>query len=330
MTSNSYSNNSSDSNSNEFDLIDFIILLWKGKVKIILAIVFFVILSISYIHFAKEKWSSEAVLTKPSAGQVANFNSILNIVNANNIQDKIALPQLQQQIFDRFSSSIYALSDTLESLSDPQLLKVSQYRNGQDDPLLIKYTGTSAKDAQSKLQNYIKTLNDDVVNDYINDLNKTLSVKKSELENLSKSFVDTATLQKEHRLDVIKNALLVARQSDVNSTKLSQAEYLSDDTLYLLGANALNAMLQNEKTKPIVLSDNYYSVRQSLDALNSLKLNLDGFDSYRFIMKPTLAFKRDSPRQLLIVAISIMMGFIIGSMLVIAEDIYRKRSKIPR
>lgn len=326
MKTNPTSNDLSKDQNDEFDLIDFIILLWEGKKIIIFSVIICLIIAFTYLNFAKEKWSSEAVLTRPSAGQIATFNSALNVINSSNLQDKIPLPQIQQQIFDRFSSSINSLSDSLNNRSDPELMKVSQYRSGQDDPLLIKYTSTSAKAAQDKLQRYIDSINSEITSDYVSDLKKTLSVKINELNSASKNFIDVANDRKQHRLDVIKNALLVAKQSETNATQLRQAEYLSDDTLYLLGYKALNAMLENEKSKPINLDDSYYSLQQSLAALNSLKLNLDGFNSYRYVMKPTLAYKRDSPRQVLIIAISLIMGAIIGSMWVIACSIYKKRS----
>lgn len=313
------------SENDEFDLVDFIVLLWQGKYKIISSIIIICLLSFIYLIFAKEKWTSETVLTRPTAGQIAGFNSTLNVINTSSQQDRVTIQQLQLQIFDRFASSIYALSDTLNNLENPELLKVSQYRNGQDDPLIIKYTADSAKKAQEKLQHYVNSVNSDITDDYINDLKRTLNVKKSELENTIKVYTDVAQERKKHRLAVINNALLVAKQSKLKETQLSQAEYLSDDTLYLLGTDGLTAMLENENSKPIVYDDSFYSAQQALLSLNSLALKLDGFNSYRYVMKPTLPYKRESPRNVLILAIAILLGGVIGTVYIIAENVYKRR-----
>lgn len=310
-------------NNDELDLLDVIAQLWRGKVTIIVATVVMMIIAGLYLVVAKEKWTSEAIITTPSAGQVANYNAALNVLYAQYPQDKLAINDLQRQLFGRFSASISALSGSLQNLEEPLDLKVDQVVKGQNDPLSITFSAESAKQAQQELTKYIQTVNDDVVDDFGADIKRNLAVKERELGESLISQVEVAKDKKQQRIEVLKQALKIAEASGIDKLELRQAEFLSDDTLYLLGTTSLNAMIVNESTKPLPFDDHYYATQRALLSIQNLKIQVDNLQSYRFIMKPDLPIRRTSPKRTLTMLLAIVFGGVIGSAIVLGRNMAR-------
>lgn len=307
-------------NDDELNLIDVLVSLWAGKRIIIISMVIVLILAIAWIFLSKEKWTTTAILTQPSAGQVANYNTALSVLFSQNQDDKITLTALQSQLFDRFSASLSALSNALQNQEEPEVLKVIPNTPGKDDPINVAYVGGSAREAQQKLQSFIKDINQKVVKDFTSDIDYNLSVKKKEFNDSIQAQVSVAEQQKKQRIDAIKVALKVAQASNLNDSSLSQANTLSDDTLYLLGAKALSAMIANESSKPLVFNDDYYNTQRALLTMENLKINLSNLQAYRYIMSPDLPIRRDSPKRGLTVVLALILGFVLGSSIVVGRN----------
>lgn len=213
------------------------------------------------------------------------------------------------------------MSGALANLEEPLSLRVEPIK-GRDDALNISFVGSTAKEAQSQLSKYIDNVNADVVRDYGDDIKRNLGVKTRELTNTLDTYTQVAINQKEHRLDVIKQALKVAQASNVDKLQVNQAEFLSDDTLYLLGTDALNAMVTNENSKPLDYSKEYYEAQRALLAVTHLKVEVENLQSYRYISQADLPFRRDSPKKGLILFLAIIGGAIIGALFVITRNAF--------
>lgn len=314
---------SSDKAEGEFDLIEIFIQLWKDKIIIIAMIILMGIAAFIYLSFAKEKWTSEAIITQPAAGQVATYNNALSILYTQNPGDKIALPDLQKQIFSRYSASAFALSGVLKNLADPLDLKVMQATKGKDDPLRVTFTASTARDAQRQLLHYITQLNNEVSDDLAIDMRANIFVKLSGIKDSLSAQEKIANDKKDHRIDVIKQAIKIASAANISSTQLSQAEYLSDDTLYLLGTSALNSMIANETTKPLELNDYYYETQRTFLALTKLRIDFSKSLNFQFIKKPDLPLYRDSPKKTVTLLLALILGGILGSCIVLGKNIIK-------
>lgn len=315
----------------ELDLLDLIAQVWRGKITVIITIIVMVILASIYLFYAKEKWTSEAIISQPTAGQVANYNNALNVLYAQNIQDKISLPNLQKEIFSRYSASAYALSGTLKNLEMPLYLQVNQVTKGRDDPLSLTFTASSASEAQKKLLHYITQLNTEVSDDLAIDMRNNIFVKQNGLKSSLSDQEKIAHDKKEHRIDVIKQAIKIAESAKIGTTSLSQAEYLSDDTLYLLGTSALSSMIANETTKPLELNDYYYDSQRTLLGLNNLRIDFSKSLNFQFIKKPDLPIHRDSPKRTIILGLAIIFGGVLGIFIVIIRNMssaYRQKNTV--
>src|SRR5476649_185585 len=62
------------------DLIDLFMQLWRGKITIIICAILAIAVAIVYLSVAKEKWTSEAIVTYPDSGQVANYTNAMGVL----------------------------------------------------------------------------------------------------------------------------------------------------------------------------------------------------------------------------------------------------------
>lgn len=311
------------------DLLDIIVQLWRGKATIFLTTFALIVIAVIYLSSVKEKWTSEAIVTMPNAGQVATYNAMLNVLYAQSPQDKLAVIDLQRQLFSRFNSSSYALSNSLSALERPLDLKVRQVNKGQIEPLSITFTAETAKQAQQELAKYIQLIDKQVVEDYSKDIKRNLEVKILELSESLTSQVKIAEEKKSRRIEVLKQALRIAEASKIEKSQLLQAEHLSDDTMYLLGSESLKAMISNENTRPLVFDDYYYETQRVLLSMKALSVNLSELHSYRYTTQPNLPIRRDSPNKMLTILVAMLLGVILGSAIVFGRQIvhnYRTRS----
>lgn len=317
-----------DKNNDEIDLLDVIAQLWQGKKIIILVVIVFAIAAAGYLAIAKENWTSKTIVSSPASGMIANYNASLSVLYTQSPLDKPPLPDLQQQFFGRFTASMSALSGALLNQEKPQVLKIDQVNKGSNDQFTIAFTAHTAKDAQAQLAKYITQVNARIVDGYAADLRRTVGVKTRELTSSLEAQKQVAIDKQQQRLNAIKQALKIAEAADLKSSALNQAEFMSDDTLYLLGTSALQSMIQNESTRPLVFEQNYYDTQSALLEVTHLKIDLAHLQSYRYIAEPDLPIRRDSPKKTLVMLLAIILGGVVGAAVVIGRNVsasYRLR-----
>ncbi|AYN29782.1 LPS O-antigen chain length determinant protein WzzB [Buttiauxella sp. 3AFRM03] len=320
QNSNDVIKNRIDSNEESIDLIDLLMQLWKGKVTIIAFAVATVILAVIYLFVAKEKWTSEAIITLPDSGQIANYNNSMNVLYGPAAPSNV---EVQQRFFSRFNSALSALSEQLDNQAKPEKLTIEQSVKDQPVPLKVSYVATSAADAQKTLTTYIQQINKRVVTELDDDLQTSMNSKVDDLK------VDLATKEKiaqerkDKRLEILNQALIVAQQSNIKNTLVQQAETLSEDTLFVLGSDALSATIKNEATRPLPLDESYFNARQTLLAISALKSKPDTTYAFRYVMKPSLPIRRDSPKKGLTLVLGALVGLILGSGVVLSRNALR-------
>ncbi len=305
------------------DLLDIVMQLWRSKLTVITFVAVFIFFAGAYLFIAKEKWNSTAIVTMPDSGQIANYNNSMSIIYAQNKTNAPSVTDIQYRFFNRFNALISALSEELDNQSKPEKLVIEPAVKGQAMPLKISYIGTSAEDARKTLTAYIDKINQRVIDELNQDLVTNINATMKDL----KSSLDTQELvakeKRDKRLQVLRQALAVAQQSNIKSTEVQQAESLSEDTLFVLGSDALSATIQNESTRPLPLSENYYTTLQSYMAVKALAHKADTTASFQYVMKPNLPVRRDSPKRGLVLILAALLGGLVGSGYVLGRNAIR-------
>lgn len=309
-----------DSDSEQIDLIDLLTQIWRGKWIIILFVVLSLIIAGIYLATAKEKWTSVAVVSSPDASQIASYTSAINVLSNDN---KFDTTSTQQRVIGRFSTAFSALVETLKNLQIPEKLTIDPAVQGQDLPLKVTYQAASAREAQQKLAEYIEHVDQQISKELIDDLDINIKARATDLLESLATQEKVAREQKDLRIKQISQALAVAKESKVQSPQVQQTENVSQDTMFLLGSAALESMIKNESSRPLVFSDDYYRDRKNLLDIQGLKVMPEEIHAYRYVMKPTLPIHRDSPRLVLTLALALFLGVMLGSGVVLLRNALR-------
>jgi chain length determinant protein (polysaccharide antigen chain regulator) len=311
----------------QIDLIDLIVQIWRGKVTIVICVVVAILLAVGYIMVAKEKWTSTALVTQPDSGQVSSYVNAMNILYGNSAPSVSAI---QQDFVSRFNSSFSALSESLDNQEMPEKLDIETAVKGQGLPLRVSYTAHSAEEAQQTLAKYIQQVDDSVAKAVDGDLKSNIGSRKNDLEQSLTTQEKVATEQKALRIAQITQALTIAEQSKIKLPQVQQAEQVSQDTMFMLGSDALSAMVKNEATRPLTFPDSYYQTRQTVLDVDSLMTGgkndepkVSNIHAYRYVMKPTLPFRRDSPKRAIILILSVLLGGMVGAGVVLGRNALR-------
>lgn len=304
----------------QIDLIDLVMQLWRGKVIIIACVIIAILLAVGYLAVAKEKWTSTAIITQPDAGQLATYSNAMNVLYGGNAP---RINELQSNMIGRFSSAFSALSETLGNQEKPEKLTIDASVKGQPLPLKVTYQAPTAEDAQKTLAKYIQQVDETISKEVNADLARSITTRTSDFEQSLEAQEKVAQEQKALRIAQISQALSVAKEANIKLPQVQQADQVSQDTMFMLGSDALSSMVQNEATRPLALSDGYYQTRQNLLAVKALKIEPDSVHAYRYVMKPTLPIRRDSPKKAITLVLAVLLGGMIGAGVVLGRNALR-------
>ncbi|KNC91486.1 LPS O-antigen chain length determinant protein WzzB [Trabulsiella odontotermitis] len=321
MTQDNY--NGSDArrvDSEQIDLIDLVVQLWRGKVTIGACVIIAILLATGYLFVAKEKWTSTAVITQPDTAQIATYSNALNIIygmSAPKVSD------VQERVIDRFNSSLSALSESLNNQEQPEKLTVEPIVKTEKVPLQVTYEGQTAEAAQQQLAKYIQFVDEQIAKELDVDLNDNIKLQIDTLSDSLKTQETVAQEQKDLRIKQIQEALKFAEQANITKPQVQQTQDVTQDTMFLLGSDALNSMIQNESTRPLVFSPAYYQTKQTLLDIQNLKIDPTTIHAYRYVMKPDLPIRRDSPKRALTLVLAVLLGGMIGAGVVLGRNAIR-------
>ncbi|WP_313112315.1 LPS O-antigen chain length determinant protein WzzB [Pseudescherichia sp.] len=317
MTQNHNDGSSRNQDLEQIDFIDLVLQLWRGKWVIAVCMVLTLTIAAGFLTVTKEKWTSTAVITMPDAGQITGYTSAMSVLNGGDIND------IQQRVIGRFSAAFSALSETMENQVNPEKLTIDPAVKGQALPLKVTYQGDSAENAQKTLAQYIQQVDEQIADELNQDLRVNMKSRTDELVALLSTQEKVAQEQKELRLKQISQALKVAQESQVKTPQVQQTQDVSQDTMFLLGSEALESMVKNESMRPLVFPESYYQMRKNLLDIARLKPDPTNMHSYRYVMKPTLPVRRDSPKRALTLILAVLLGGILGSGYVLTRNALR-------
>ena len=304
----------------QLDLIDLVMQLWRSKGTILAFVVIAVMLAGAYLLIAKEKWTSTAIITQPDAAQIATYNNALNILYGSSAP---SVTDVQARVVSRFNSAFSALSQTLDNQQEPEKLVIESAVKGQFLPLNVTYVGEDAESAQKQLAQYIQQVDEQTAKELSVDLKDNIKEQINTLNDSLDNQEKVAQEQKDLRIKQIVEALKNAQAAKITSPQIQQTQDVTQETMFLLGTEALSSMVQNESSRPLVFSPAYYQTKQNLLDIQNLNVDPSTIHVYRYVMKPDLPIKRDSPKRALTMILAVLLGGIIGSCVVLVRNALR-------
>lgn len=189
----------------------------------------------------------------------------------------------------------------------------------------ISFVGTTAGEAQSRLAGYLRRTEEKIVRE-LDEEQETIIVQQTGfLQSTLRTQETVAGEQKEQHLRQLKAALRYAEEAKIDKPHTRQTQYVTQDTMFLLGKDALKSMTDNEATRPLTFSDDYYQMKQKLLDLRDLKPG--AVHPYRSIMSPQLPVRRDSPKTAITLVLAVLLGGMAGAGMVLGRNALRHYKK---
>lgn len=318
----------------QVDLIDILIQLWRGKWTILICLFFALALAlaVAYQLQTKVKWVSTAVVVQPDVGQIANYtNTLLTLYSpvqpiVNSESGNTFLPSIadvQRNTFERFATLAYALASAkgidVENVKPPQ-----QQRVYNPLPLQLTYSADTEGEAKAVLSEFVTQINRQVVADLSADLALGITVKVREIGESLDIQEKIAQEQKSQRMELLNHSLELAEKSGITQPVNRQLDPASADSLYLLGSEALETMIQGESGRPLSFSDEYYKKREKLLTVEALKPEVADIAVFRYVMEPNAAHQAQNMKKCAsIFIIALLFGGVLGSAIVLSRNAIR-------
>ena len=320
MTQNNNSQVGRNHDPEQIDLLDLMLQLWREKWMIATFVIVFIALAVGYLFVAKEKWTSSAIIAQPDAAQIVPYSNALNILYGTAAPSML---DIQTRAIDRFNASFSALSQALDNQAVPEKLTIEPAVKGQALPLSVTYTSTSAEAAQKQLAQYIQQVDEQTAKELALDLKDNIKEQIKTLNDSLQNQEKVAQEQKDLRIKQIAEALKNAEAAKITSPQLQQTQDVTQETLFLLGSEGLKSMIDNEASRPLVFPTAYYQTRRNLLDIQNLNVNPDTIHVYRYVMKPDLPVRLDSPKKAVILILAVLLGGMIGSGVVLGRNALR-------
>ncbi len=229
----------------------------------------------------------------------------------------------QTRAVDRFNASFSALSQALENQDVPEKLTIEPAVKGQSLPLSVSYTSTSAEAAQKQLAQYIQQVDEQTAKELAVDLKDNIKEQIKTLNDSLENQEKVAQEQKDLRIKQITEALKNAEAAKITSPQIQQTQDVTQETMFLLGSEGLKSMIDNEASRPLVFSAAYYLTKRNLLDIEKLNVNPDTIHVYRYVMKPDLPVRRDSPKKAIVLILALLLGGMVGSGVVLGRNALR-------
>lgn len=316
----------------QIDLIDVLIQLWRGKWTVIICVFFALVLAVAYLLQTKDKWVSTAVVVQPDVGQIASYTNTLlalyspvqPLVNAESGNTFLpSISDVQRNTFERFTALTYALSDSkgigIENVKPPQQQPVYNPL-----PVQLTYSAGTAEDANAVLSRFVTDINRQVVADLSADLELSITTKVRELGESLGVQEKIAQEQKAQRMELLNHSLELAEKSGITRPVNQQLDPAAADSLYLLGSETLETIIQGESGRPVSFSDEYYKTREKLLTVEALKADIADMAAFRYVMEPDAVQQtQNMKRRAMILFMAALFGGVMGSAIILSRNAIR-------
>ncbi|MCD9490736.1 chain-length determining protein [Photobacterium phosphoreum] len=336
----------------EVNLIELINTLLNGKYIIIAFTLIFTLIGGAYAFLATQWWSSTAMITSGQYQDTVSYrkkitnlyavlddpSSINNIFNSEKLLKKYisefnAYDSKQDFIQSSPLMKAYTKGIDLNNVENKStfinswIKKINATLSSQSDPniYLLSFQAKTKDKAYDLLTDYVKFINNKVTNDVVSELKSTISHNIQILQAKKISLELTANQKRANELAITNYAILIAKSARIsNPLPNMNGELLFNIDL---GSKALiekSFILKNMKDLSM-FEPELGLISMKLNLLDKIKLDTkSNFKSIRFIKSVDYPFNRNKPKRLLIIALSIMTGLIIGTAVVLLGTLFKK------
>ncbi|MCJ8217241.1 LPS O-antigen chain length determinant protein WzzB [Aeromonas veronii] len=341
--------------SDEVDLRELLLVLWRQKALILLVTGAFAVAGIFYAMTARQVWTSQALISEPSISQVAALqlavDKIQTIMSSYGPPPSAAVfSSLEQSaIYKSFISAFNSIDNKREFLTQEGVYAAEIEKLGVSDKrselvlmseladsisaktldktnqdITLSFSAETPELALQRLERYIKFVQQ-----------QQLKRKNAELKSIWQNKIKTLAAQ----YDSARVDTLLKRQEELQrvgySLRISKAAGVDQPLERIDSQEVFNIQLGTkglaEKFKilkeikdPELLNPELGKIRLQLSSLKALKLKNADFQSFNMIDSPEEPFTRDKPKRPLIVILATLLGGMLGVAIVLVRHAFHR------
>ena len=353
MAKSDYMNSAHDiSTPTELNLHDLFRALWRKKSVILSCTLVGLIIAITYLTIAAEKWTSDSVVIKPSAVSMGGygqkytayfrlgnleltalhaeeiqnnaFNTFLLTISSRDMQEKM----ISETTFFRDLTQGMPEQDKTKTLDSLISNNLKAFSSDQVNPneKIVAFTALTAQIAQDTLKTFLKQANIEALRILDANLNETINNRVLLLRQMAESLKASSEQIKANRIAQLKQARDSAIEAKIDTPFTKQEsergggtiiDFTNPETLFLLGEKNLSAQLRSLEQAPTIYPASYYNYLNDARQLEMLLENPVNGTMYDFTKTPALPLFRDAPRKGRILVLGVLAGLFAGIFLVL-------------
>nr|QLL91145.1 Wzz [Plesiomonas shigelloides] len=317
----------------EIDLFELMATLWKKKGIIVLVTFLTTALAAGYAFTAKEQWTSEAIVTLPSAAAVSNLYAGYRLLDQGG--NVTSISDVQNTVFKRFLDDSASYDNLARYLSGTDYFKehtagktekekiqvldswikqvsIQPADKNAADKIRIALSADNAAQAQKLLSQYLVQSSKRAVQQSYADLGQQIKAQQASLTDAMSASRTVAEVKRQTEIADIESAFLIAEKAGITKPELSSGMELKPNNLFLLGSGALSAMLQGIKKQPLVMSDEYFEQQASLFSFEKYQANTEQVPAFSYLKAVTEPVTKDKPKKALILVLGALLGGMLG------------------
>ncbi|EOD6327219.1 LPS O-antigen length regulator Wzz(fepE) [Providencia stuartii] len=344
--------------SDEIDLMVLFAVLLRNKLLIIVITVVITLISIFVVFQLPQKWSSTAVVIPPSSEEIKDINTLSAQLSVLDVKIDLSAQQIFNAFIDQYRSKVNQeayvrstnyfkkLSEQVNSTDKENeqqrlvntiisnnigLKDQSKEKNSTSSDIILTFVAPTPSEAQDLLSGYVRYTATKVREQFKKDIQNAIAQQLVYANETFKQEVTKIRSEYDVKVERLKRAIDIAKAAGVRKPIVSDSAIISDDPDYpiALGTEALEKKLAIElQNRDIALLNEDLQIRQHyIKNLSELDIDTLDFIPAKFILAPDLPTQKDSPKSVLIIMLSAILGFILSCAYVLSRELYRDYHK---
>ncbi|BCQ37071.1 MULTISPECIES: ECA polysaccharide chain length modulation protein [Erwinia] len=328
-----------DAADNELDIRGLCCTLWRGKLWIIAGGVLFALLAWIYSLLVTPKWSTTAIVDRPTVNMLSGFYSQQQFLNNLDIRAgslTVAPPTVMDEAYQEFMMQLFAWDTRRDFwLQSSYYQQRKSGKTGEDAALLdemianiqfqpadnaknindtVRLIAETAADANTLLRQYVAFANARATTHLNEELAAAWAARSIQLKAQIKRQEAVAKAIYDRQINSIGQALKIAQQQGFEQAKTqTPSEQLPDSEMFMLGRPMLQARLENLRATGPSYDLEYDQNRAMQATLNVGPTLVKSFQTWRYLRTPEEPVKRDSPRRVLLMIMWGTVGVLLGA-----------------
>ncbi|MFM5361277.1 LPS O-antigen chain length determinant protein WzzB [Aeromonas veronii] len=335
--------------SDEIDLRELVLVLWRQKTLILLVSSLFAVAGIAYALLSPQVWSAKAVISEPRSEdlrpllRMASQATQFGITNFPTGQDLYGEFIAEFNSYDNRRDFLKGSSFFKEQVQAAQLNQRDQRlwlrkwselisanavdKKGGGGDIIITSSADNSSQALNLLEAYIQFIIEKQQHDLLNNLAEQQSTNIEALGTQVKLMREDAERAFKNEINNLVLTISIAKAAGVERPLTN---YSNGDRFSLtLGTKGLEEKLKVLRTLDLTAyQPRLIELQVQMDRLKAMKIEGVSFRPFSYLDAPEEPLSRDKPKRPLIVVLATLLGGMLGVAIVLVRHAFRRPEQV--